>query len=250
MNALMGAAKYLPASVLRGALGKYDKRFNQFFSRAAAYGVDVNRAIDYLSDRFDNETQKNYSENLEKGAANQTLRPDEMVSRSQMSNQAIPGKVLKTAGSIALGGMLGSNTQEEELPPAEEPKAINPLSREGMGQDVEAQQQAQQQPQISGQEIEKAYPHLIAETKKGLAQGLSPEEVYEGLKRKPLYRGLIQKMEQSEGRPFLEKIYELIGGQRGNYEAQGPGQQGQNGQKSQFLQQLSQMSQMLQGLKK
>lgn len=120
--AISGALKYLPATLARKALTKINPKFDSFFAQALTYGVDADRALEYLAQRFESEPQRDYKEQLERGAANQTLRPDEMVSRSQIGNAAIPGKVLRGAASVALGGGLGlGGSKQEAQPPMSSP---------------------------------------------------------------------------------------------------------------------------------
>ena len=113
ISSVMGALKYLPASLARQALAKANPKFNSYFSKALSYGIDADRALSYLTDRFESDSQRDYRQGLEKGAANQTLRPDEMVSRSQMKNQEIPGNALRKVAAIGLGGALGYEPNQE-----------------------------------------------------------------------------------------------------------------------------------------
>ena len=132
-SAIMGVLKYLPASVARKALTKVNPNFEGFFSKALSYGIDANRAIDYLSDRFTSEAQKDHERQLERGSVNNTLRPDEKVSRSEMSNASIPGKILKGAASLAIGGGLGMGGNKSAPQPqqmAQEPIEPQEMQRQ------------------------------------------------------------------------------------------------------------------------
>lgn len=110
---IFGALKYMPATLARKALVKVHPSLGNYFSRAVTYGVDANRALDYLIEKFESDSQKDHKRRLEQGAQQGTLRPDEMVSRSEMKNAAIPGKILKGAASLAIGGGLGRAGEEQ-----------------------------------------------------------------------------------------------------------------------------------------
>lgn len=125
-NAIFSALKYLPASVARKALVKVDPRFGKYFSKVISYGLDANRALDYLSDRFSNPAQKSTENMLEQRQAQGMLRPDEMLSKSEMGKSKIPGKLLKSAASFATGGLLGGMEGDE----SEQPRLSNEEKRE------------------------------------------------------------------------------------------------------------------------
>jgi|GEM_PF-6639310 len=110
-SAIFGVLKYLPASLARKALAKANPGFENYFSKALSYGVDANRALDYLIDKFENSAQKDFKQQQESRAAEGTLRPDEMATRSQVANAAIPGKILKGGASALLGGALGIGSE-------------------------------------------------------------------------------------------------------------------------------------------
>lgn len=118
LGAIFGALKYVPATVARKALEKVNPKFKNYFSTSVAYGLDANRALDYLSDRFQSDAQRSHKQQLEQGAANNTLRPDEMVSRSQLKNAEMPANVLKSA--LAFGGAGALTGRESQQPPTEE----------------------------------------------------------------------------------------------------------------------------------
>lgn len=133
VSSALNALRYVPASMGIKLLQKADPRFKSYFAKAAAYGVDVNRALEYLSDQYATSPgERDYKQSLESGAQKGTLRPDQMASRSNLANDAIPGKVLRTGAAIgagallggpagaaagALGGMGGEPQQPEVLPP-------------------------------------------------------------------------------------------------------------------------------------
>ena len=142
LGAVMGALKFMPASLARQALEKVNPGFKNYFSKALAYGVDANRALDFLSERFESDAQKEHRNQLDKGAANQTLRPDEMVSRSQMQNADIPGKLLKTGLSAVTGGLLGGAGGSEQDNNVAQSKSAQPSEREIANQKLNQQESA------------------------------------------------------------------------------------------------------------
>lgn len=111
---LFGGLKYLPASLGIKALQKINPKFKNFFASAAAYGIDTNRALNYLTDRFESDSQRAYKNQLDRADSQGSIRPDEAASRAQISNQEIPGRVLKSAASIISGGLLGGGGEDEE----------------------------------------------------------------------------------------------------------------------------------------
>lgn len=113
MTALLGALKYIPASTARKALEKVNPGFKNYFAKSAAYGLDINHALDYLTDRFQSESQRAHKQHLEQGERNKTLRPDEAASKAQIDNAEIPLRALKSAASFAGGGLLGGQGREQ-----------------------------------------------------------------------------------------------------------------------------------------
>ena len=129
ISSVFGALKYVPATVARKALEKVNPGFKNYFSSALSYGIDANRALDYISDRFESSAQRDYKEKLEQGARAETLRPDEKASRSQIKNAEMPGKLLRGAAAIGGAALAGglpsgiaqaaqsvSNEQPEHVP--------------------------------------------------------------------------------------------------------------------------------------
>jgi hypothetical protein len=106
--AIFGALKYIPASVGVKALEKLSPMFKNYFSRVAAYGLDTNRALDYLKDRFENEASQDFQSQLNQGEQAGTLRPDEKAAKSQISNAKAPGKIARTIASLG-GGLIGAS---------------------------------------------------------------------------------------------------------------------------------------------
>ncbi len=244
MSAIMGAIRHIPASLAQKALSKVDKRFSNYFAKSAAYGIDATRALDYLSERFESDKQREYKDQLEKGAKNNTLRPDEMVSRSEISNSEMPGRALRTAAGFAAGGALGLGG-EGML--GEEDSGNAPISPE------QTQDRTKQKPETMTQGIEKGianqknrpaeaqFPELISFVRQKLGDGIDPEEIYQYVKQAPEFRQTVDWIEKKDGRPFLERIMSYAG------------QRGQQGQKSQGKEQLAntimQATQVLKGLR-
>lgn len=148
-SAIFQALKIVPASVGVKYLEKYSPVFKNYFAKVAAYGLDTNRALDYLKDRFSNEATENFKSQLEQGERKGTLRPDEMAAKTQISNAEIPGQVLRGAASLA-GGFIGSGASREEEQP-EEAQAQQQM-----------QQQAQPQPQAQAPQRQQGPRELAA----------------------------------------------------------------------------------------
>lgn len=277
---ILGALKYLPASVARKALEKVSPKFGDYFARAAAFGVDVNRAVDFLSDRFQSDSQKQYKEQLQRGAQNNTLRPDEMLSRSEMRNQALPAKFLKTVGSFATGAVLGSN-KEKNLPTIQEEKNTDNTNQEKKAsiiqpknaQEAVRQYNARQKPQSAIDQLKTQYDQAYGQNvQPPPEQDNFYKKAFNSLKRgtvtvdgkydptlaeaKPYYeRGQIQSPEN------LKDFYELYfakrqddmqqQGQRQSQGQMGQMQQGaQPGQKrDQIMHGISQLAQAVQSLR-
>ncbi len=139
ITAAMGAVKYLPASLGVKLLEKFNPKFKNYFTTAAAYGYDANRALDYLKERFENEAGKSFKGQLAQGERQGTLRPDEKVAKSQLENSEIPGRVARTAaafGGAALAGGLpagiaagasqaAGDTQQNQAPQQPMPAPAN-----------------------------------------------------------------------------------------------------------------------------
>lgn len=113
MSAILNVLKYIPASTARKALEKVNPGFKNYFAKSAAYGLDINRAIDFLSDRFQSESQKSHKAHLAQGKANRTLRPDELASKAQIENAEMPLRAAKTAASLVGGALLGREPSDK-----------------------------------------------------------------------------------------------------------------------------------------
>lgn len=107
-SAIFNVLKFIPASTAAKALGKVDKRFKNYFASAAAYGYDVDRAVNFLSGQFDKESEEQRLQNKA------TPTPEEgLALQGMQADKAIP-RAMKTAASFATGGLLAGN--EEEAP--------------------------------------------------------------------------------------------------------------------------------------
>jgi hypothetical protein len=137
-QAIFQVLKYIPATTARKALEKVNPGFKNYFSSAISYGVDANRALDFLMDRFESDSQKEHKEYLKRGQANKTLRPDEQASKAMIERNEIPAQVAKTAASFALGGGLGglgqSNAPQEEEGSPMVAQQLGPEHQPGLGQ--------------------------------------------------------------------------------------------------------------------
>lgn len=136
-TSILGVLKYLPASLARKALVKVNPGFENYFSKALSFGVDANRALDYLIEKFESGASKDFKHQQESRAAEGTLRPDEMATRSQMGNAALPGRILKGGAAALLGGSLGlggeGKAQKPQLNEAKQPQN----AQEAMSMNIE-----------------------------------------------------------------------------------------------------------------
>jgi len=156
---MIGAVKYLPASLGVKFLEKLNPKFKNYFTTAASYGFDANRALDYVKDRFENEASKTFKGQLQQGAQAGTLRPDEKSAKRQIENAELPGKVARSAaafGGAALAGGL----------PALAGQAASQLSDLGEGEHVPGLGQYQGE-HVPRNPREEAYKSM--KKKKGLA---------------------------------------------------------------------------------
>jgi hypothetical protein len=242
ISSVLGAARYVPASVIQKALGKLDPKFNNFFSRAIAYGFDADQLIEGLSDKFKSGSQKDYENQLAQGGANNTLRPDEMVSRSRMESRAAPGKALRSGLALAAGGLLGgggSNQEQGQGSPEDQSedasgmvqgqpqgKPQSPLSGQAMEQDIQAQNE---QPG-EFQDILNAIQSRMSRGGRSLEQAAQEVAMNDNFKPK------VQRIEQS-GIKFMDWVMRQLGGQQG---PQGQGQQPQRNNRIQMMQKITQ----------
>jgi hypothetical protein len=56
---------------------------------------------------------------------------------------------------------------------------------------------------------EESFPQISEKVTRDLSKGMSPESIYEGLKKSPTYSPLINGIEKQQGRPYSERIKEL-----------------------------------------
>lgn len=122
-TAILGALKYLPASLGIKALEKISPKFKSYFAQVAAYGLDANRALEYVSDQFSREG----------GVNPKGTRPDVKAARTDVRNAGIPGKALRTG--LAFGGAGALTPRETEQPEvAQQPSnpipQVQPSARE------------------------------------------------------------------------------------------------------------------------
>ena len=221
VSAVMGALKYMPASVARKALEKVSPKFGNFFSRATAYGFDTDRLIEGISDKFKSGSDKDYENQLAKGGANQTLRPDEMASRSAMENRAIPGKIARSGIALAAGGLLGS--KEENPKQQSAPQQPSPMSGSAMEQDVQAQEIPQDKSAFDSDMVQDDYSDILSHIRNRMTHGgRSLEQAAQEVGSHKQFRDKVMKIEQS-GVKFMDWVRQQLGGQ------QGQGQQGSSG---------------------
>lgn len=114
---ILNAAKYIPSSMVLQGLAKINPKFKNFFTEAATYGYDATKALDYLSSKFSSSGEEQFKRQLEEGAQQNTLRPDEASSLSQIRGQEMPGKILRGAlgyGGAAISGLQGSSSSQDQ----------------------------------------------------------------------------------------------------------------------------------------
>lgn len=250
LNPLIGG------SLAIGLLNKLNPRMKDFIQYGIAAGYGTNEILDFLRNKIEGPTSVAEENRLEQGMAEGTLRPDEKAAYTERKVRNRPLDIAQAvaplAGGITAGLLsrgLGDAQQTEAIPgnigngknegigEAQSMSIPNPLSKEGISEDLKKIESTQP----ASQAFEENFSHLFDRVREGLENGISPEDIYETLKKRPLYRPLVASFEKKEGRTFLERIYEIAGMQRRN--------QG-SGQKEQFLSGLNQLSQMLQGMKR
>ena len=107
IQAILGALKYIPASVAQKALIKKNPKFKNFFASALSYGIDANRALDYLSHRFGDQGGEDYEDVLMSRQSEGMIRPDESASLRNIATSKLPYKAAKTGAALATGGLVG-----------------------------------------------------------------------------------------------------------------------------------------------
>ncbi len=210
---------YLGTALSIEALKKFSPQVKNFIGYGLAAGYGTDQILDFMRSKMESESFGAEKERLEKGVQQGGLRPDEQAASAQISeNERLPNLIeggAKLAGRVAGGalgsGLLGGIGDNEESPVQDQnpqPATPNPI----------ASQEPQQLQKPPKQQQEKGFldqfPQLMQAAQKGLQEGLSPENVYQALMKHPSYSGLVKKYEESEGRSFLENIYE-ISGQKG-----------------------------------
>ena len=107
LDSIMQAAKFLPASVAVKALQKFNPKFKNYFADAAAYGFDVNNALDYLNQRFESQHAEPFENMLEKRTSNGQARPDELIAKKEIQQSKMLGKIGRSAVAFGTGALLG-----------------------------------------------------------------------------------------------------------------------------------------------
>lgn len=224
MAAILNVLKYIPVSTARKALEKVNPGFKNYFAKSAAYGLDINRAMDFLSDRFQSDAQKAHKAHLEQGEANKTLRPDEAASKAQISNAEAPLRGLKTAASFIGGGLLGMEGKEKapEAPPSDiQGGEMGPFQGQMgpmqgfMGPEEQGPQQGQMGPLRQGREK----PSL----KQNLMQNLTPMQKEAGVIPKTREEAIKQYNDIQKRKKEYLKLHEEFGDYYGGQQGQGTG---------------------------
>lgn len=254
MSAVLGALKYLPASLGVKALQKINPKFKNYFANALSYGVDANRAMDYLTERFSSDSQNDYKNQLEEGASKGTLRPDEAVSRSQMNNAGVPLKALKTAASFAIGGSLGRMGEEEDQqskqpppPPSTQPPPIPAQKQTRTQPQIRQQGKLQQAAQASGSPLDiiaQYSPEMARNLSLKIQHGKQPGQAALEVANEHKYRNIINQVEEEVGQSFPDWIEDSFANRQNQLQGSQSGQG-----KQQLLQAMQQATQTLQQLK-
>jgi hypothetical protein len=126
--AIFNALKFVPAGTAVKMLGKFDPRFKSYFAKVAADGLDINRAIDYVQQKFGNQNSQQNEDQLERGSQQGTLRPDEEISRQEIQRSRTPTNVLKNAVGFGTAAALGGQTQSPQESPPQVQGDQNPLA--------------------------------------------------------------------------------------------------------------------------
>jgi hypothetical protein len=247
INAILGAASYVPATIIQKALGKLDPRFNGYFSKALSYGIDIDRSVNYLADKFEDDSTKNYKYRLKEKGAIGTLRPDQAVSKSQIENSEIPGKALKAIASYGTGAALALPGKQEKQ------QSGSPLSVQNMEEDVQSQNQPQEETRSDNSD------KVIQYIQKRMNDGMNLEEAVDKARSSEFWKPIVRKIEGS-GIDLLDWAKEKLGMSQGAsqdqfedasgmVQGQSQGQQG-GSKRDQIMQMGNQIAQTLAGLKR
>jgi hypothetical protein len=197
-TAIFNALKFIPASMAVKALSKVDKRFNNFFANAAAYGYDINNALDFISKKFSDESEREKLERKNNPTA------EEGIALQQMNKGRMPIEALKGAASFALGGLVGSGQEEP----------TNNQNQESISQPEQQQQISPQTPPPFA-EFLRQNPELGAYLDKQMKAGRDPIVAATQAKKISKFRSLISQLEEDMGQSFEDLIgYLFYGRQR------------------------------------
>jgi hypothetical protein len=105
LESIMKALNVLTPIAGSKLLEKYNPKFKNYFSKAAAYGFTIDNAIDYLKNRFQESQSSNIKEQLQSREPSQ-MRPDEQIALNRLRQQEMPARAAQTIGSIGAGAML------------------------------------------------------------------------------------------------------------------------------------------------
>lgn len=213
LQAVLQGLKYIPASLGMKALSKVNPKFKNFFTEAASYGIDTNRAISYLTDRFSNQNNQQFEQGLAQRGAQGQLRPDEMAAQTDISNSRIPGRIAKgiaSFGGAGLASSFGDSDQQQDQP----------------------QDQSQQPQQPGGvQNFIAQHPELGAFMDSQINQGKSPDQAAMAAKQSRKFGPIVESIEKNVGQDFVSLINQLYSGQRQQSTSQQNSQPGQSSDK-------------------
>lgn len=235
MSSVINALKYLPASLGLKALEKVNPKFKNYFSEAASYGIDATRALNYLSERFDNPSNTAFKGELEKGEAQGTLRPDERTAKQMIGNSELPGKVVRGAAGLALGGSL--------------------TGRQKSNAQSEAQSQDKPLSSTSPRNIIEEHSSELADfLENSIQQGMSPLQAASKAYLDPKFKSSIRAIEKKTVDTFPSIVSSLYQYAHGPQQQSPSSSQQSNASpsagKQQFLAGLQQLNQSLQAMSK
>lgn len=107
------ALEYLPATGVLKFLEKKDPRYKNYFASVLANGLDINRALNFVTDKISSRPSQEFKGQLEQRGQQGVLRPDEMVAREQLRSSELPTKIAGSALSFGIPALANMQDSEE-----------------------------------------------------------------------------------------------------------------------------------------
>jgi len=195
---VLNVAKTIGAPLALKALTKLNPKFKNFFTEAAAYGYGADQALSYLTERFSKPNE--FQNQLEKGEAQGTLRPDEAAAKQQINAQQIPGKILRSGAAFGGAGLLGA-MGDQPAGDEQQPK-----------QQGESESQQGNTGSLGFQQFINQHPELGQFLDQEMQRGSSPRNA--GIKAKGLrkFKDTILGIETNIGQSFEDLLDYLFRG--------------------------------------